>query len=502
MIVLPRRRLKKSVSFSSPLDYAAAAAAATDTQSVSSALNLLHINLQKGCSSAVYPSSDAERSSSDRIPSPSPSPSPSIGSPCGSPITKPHKSNDTAWDYVQALKSPDGNLDISHFKLMQRVGGGDIGIVFLAELVNSSSSYRFAVKIMDKEHLVKRNKLSRIATERRILEMLDHPFLPTLYGSFETSEHACFVMDFCPGGDLHKLRQRQPKKRFDEETVRFYAAEVLLALEYLHMMGVVYRDLKPENVLVRDDGHIMLTDFDLSLEFDAAPSMLKPHRLYGLRSPSMSPFLSCANPSPNRATPSCVPASLASPKFLKRHGSLPAPRKQPESSNLKRSTSSLPQLNVEPAHLRSMSFVGTHEYLAPEIIAGGGHGGAVDWWTLGIFIYELLYGHTPFKGTNNDATLMNAFSKSLLFPSDVEVSLFAKDLIKSLLVKDPKRRLGFGRGAADIKTHHFFEDINWPLIRWSQPPLVPKPFIKSTTLNQAQEQSPQDAAKDPSFDCF
>eukprot|EP00252_Welwitschia_mirabilis_P023665 TRINITY_DN6751_c0_g2_i1.p1 TRINITY_DN6751_c0_g2~~TRINITY_DN6751_c0_g2_i1.p1 ORF type:complete len:159 (+),score=23.66 TRINITY_DN6751_c0_g2_i1:57-533(+) len=122
-----------------------------------------------------------------------------------------------------------------------------------------------------------------------------------------------------------------------------------------------------------------------------------------------------------------------------------------------------------------MSFVGTHEYLAPEIIKGEGHGSAVDWWTYGIFLYELLHGITPFKGENNHGTLLNVVGQPLKFPDSTSVSHAAKDLIRGLLVKDPQQRLAYVKGAAEIKHHPFFEGVNWALIRSTAPPRTPAP---------------------------
>jgi serine/threonine protein kinase len=122
-----------------------------------------------------------------------------------------------------------------------------------------------------------------------------------------------------------------------------------------------------------------------------------------------------------------------------------------------------------------MSFVGTHEYLAPEIIKGEGHGSAVDWWTFGIFLYELLFGKTPFKGSGNRATLFNVVGQPLRFPESPIVSFSARDMIRGLLVKDPQHRLGYKRGATEIKQHPFFEGVNWALIRCASPPDIPKP---------------------------
>lgn len=138
-------------------------------------------------------------------------------------------------------------------------------------------------------------------------------------------------------------------------------------------------------------------------------------------------------------------------------------------------TATLPELVAEPTSARSMSFVGTHEYLAPEIIKGEGHGSAVDWWTFGIFLHELLYGKTPFKGSGNRATLFNVVGQQLRFPESPSTSYSSRDLIRGLLVKEPQHRLGVKRGATEIKQHPFFEGVNWALIRCSTPPEIPRP---------------------------
>ena len=130
---------------------------------------------------------------------------------------------------------------------------------------------------------------------------------------------------------------------------------------------------------------------------------------------------------------------------------------------------------AEPTNVRSMSFVGTHEYLAPEIIRGEGHGSAVDWWTFGIFLYELLHGTTPFKGQGNRATLFNVVGQPLRFPDSPNVSMVARDLIRGLLIKEPHKRIAYKRGATEIKQHPFFEGVNWALVRSAAPPHMPEP---------------------------
>lgn len=136
-----------------------------------------------------------------------------------SSINKPHKANDLRWEAIQAVRAKDGILGLSHFRLLKRLGCGDIGSVYLSEL--SGTKCYFAMKVMDKASLASRKKLLRAQTEREILQSLDHPFLPTLYTHFETEKFSCLVMEFCPGGDLHTLRQKQPGKHFPEQAVKY-----------------------------------------------------------------------------------------------------------------------------------------------------------------------------------------------------------------------------------------------------------------------------------------
>ncbi|GAB4845911.1 Serine/threonine-protein kinase d6pkl2 [Ancistrocladus abbreviatus] len=386
---------------------------------------------------------------------------------CGhlsSSTSKPHKAHDLRWEAIQAVRARDGVLGLGHFRLLKRLGCGSSGSVYLSEL--SETKCYFAVKVMDKASLARRKKLLRAQTERELLQLLDHPFLPTLYTHFETEKFSCLVMEFCPGGDLHMLQQRQPGKYLMEQAVKFYVAEVLLALEYLHMLGIVYRDLKPENVLVREDGHIVLSDFDLSLRCAVSPTLVESSCQATGRLVKNSGY--CIQPAyiePSWIAPTtCFNPHLFSSESEKE-------RKQKHEIG-----SLLPELIAEPTGARSMSFVGTYEYLAPEIIIGEGHGSAVDWWTVGVFLYELLFGKTPFKGSGNRATLFNVVGQPLRFPEAPVISFQVRDLISGLVVKEPRHRLGYGRGATDIKQHPFFEGVNWTLIRCAIPPEIPGPF--------------------------
>ncbi|KAJ4799267.1 Protein kinase G11A [Rhynchospora pubera] len=411
-----------------------------------------------------------------------------------SSINKPHKANDSRWESIQMIRVRDGVLGLSHFRLLKKLGCGDIGSVYLSELSGTKSF--FAMKVMDKGSLASRKKLLRAQTEREILQSLDHPFLPTLYTHFETDKFSCLVMEFCPGGDLHTLRQRQHGKHFTEQAAKFYVAEVLLALEYLHMLGIIYRDLKPENVLVREDGHIMLSDFDLSLRCAVNPTLIKSSNPNPDSKSNSSAYCvqpACIEPS-CMIQPSCVaPTTCFGPRLFSSKSKKDRKPKPKPKSDIVNQVTPLPELIAEPTDARSMSFVGTHEYLAPEIIKGEGHGSAVDWWTFGIFLYELLFGKTPFKGSRNRATLFNVVGQQLRFPESPIVSFSARDLIRGLLVKDPQHRLAYKRGATEIKQHPFFEGVNWALIRCASPPEIPKPV----ELERVPKPAPAAAEKDP-----
>ncbi|XP_061370034.1 protein kinase PINOID-like [Gastrolobium bilobum] len=371
---------------------------------------------------------------------------------------KPHRSSDFAYSAIRsATYRRKSGLTFRDFHLLRRIGAGDIGTVYLCRLRDGTGDESddeetacfYAMKVVDKEAVALKKKAQRAETERKILKMLDHPFLPTLYAEFEASHFSCIVMEFCSGGDLHSLRHRHPNKRFSLSSARFYAAEVLVALEYLHMLGIIYRDLKPENVLVRSDGHIMLSDFDLSLCSDAIPAVESPDPAL---QPELLPY----------TRPYSTPFSCLSKRVFR--------------SRKVQTLQSNRLFVAEPVGARSCSFVGTHEYVSPEVASGNSHGNAVDWWSFGIFIYELLYGRTPFAGPTNESTLRNILKKPLAFPTTTPSStleLHARDLVSRLLNKDANRRLGSKRGAADVKKHPFFAGLNLALIRMVMPPEVP-----------------------------
>nr|AML79267.1 putative LOV domain-containing protein [Cercocarpus ledifolius] len=339
---------------------------------------------------------------------------------------KPHRRDSPSWRAFQKILDSGDQIGLKHFKPIKPLGSGDTGSVHLVELCGTGQY--FAMKAMDKGVMLNRNKVHRACAEREILDMLDHPFLPALYASFQTKTHVCLITDYYPGGELFVLLDRQPTKVLKEDAVRFYVAEVVVALEYLHCQGIIYRDLKPENVLLQSNGHLSLTDFDLSCLTSCKPQLL-------------------------------IPSTNEKKKHQK--------RQQP------------PIFMAEPIRA-SNSFVGTEEYIAPEIITGAGHSSAVDWWALGVLLYEMLFGYTPFRGKTRQKTFANILHKDLKFPGSIAASLQAKQLMYRLLHRDPKNRLGSQEGANEIKRHPFFRGVNWALVRCMNPPELDAPLLMTT----------------------
>mmetsp|Transcript_7245 Transcript_7245/g.22081 ORF Transcript_7245/g.22081 Transcript_7245/m.22081 type:complete len:459 (-) Transcript_7245:409-1785(-) len=373
--------------------------------------------------------------------------------------------------YSEFFPVPDAEVGPHHFKKLKLLGRGGIGKVYLVLLKSHNKLY--AMKVLTKEEMIARNKVKRVMTEREILATVNHPFIVTMYASFQTKDRLCFVMEYCAGGEFFRVLQKQPKKRLKEEATRFYAAEVTLALEYLHHMGFIYRDLKPENILMRESGHIALTDFDLSKQARAvSPRVIQQHL-----------------------------------KFMDRLKGTFA---------MKKSDSKLTMLDIvdsEPVlPYQTNSFVGTEEYIAPEVVNGSGQTSAVDWWTLGILIFEMLTGTTPFKGSYADETFSNIVNTNIKWPDDVEVSNDCKQIVKKLLRREPEKRLGAENGASDIRKQKWFGNhINMNLIRNQTPPIKPNirdPYDMSQykpmkdEQDEEHEQLVDDSGKDNPFHNF
>ncbi|WWC69159.1 uncharacterized protein I206_103095 [Kwoniella pini CBS 10737] len=341
-----------------------------------------------------------------------------VGSSPGSPSGDPHHKQVFRRTYSSnSIKTKSVEVTPSSFQKIKLLGKGDVGKVYLVK--EKKTDKLFAMKVLSKKEMIKRNKIKRALAEQEILATANHPFIVTLFHSFQSQDYLFFVLDYCMGGEFFRALQTRPGKCLSEEHAKFYAAEVTAALEYLHLNGYIYRDLKPENILLHQSGHIMLSDFDLSKQSGEAGG---------------------------------APAGI-------KHGG-------PNGTILVDTRSCI-------ADFRTNSFVGTEEYIAPEVIKGHSHSSAVDWWTLGILVYEMIFATTPFKGPNRNATFANVMKNDVFYPESPPVSSSCKSFIRKLLIKDENKRLGSGSGASEVKSHKWFGTVNWGLLRNMTPPIIP-----------------------------
>ncbi|KAK4795203.1 hypothetical protein SAY86_013197 [Trapa natans] len=349
-------------------------------------------------------------------------------------------------------------LSLQQMKALSAVGRGAKGVVFLVE--NEDAKELWALKVILRGNIEKKHKDSaakdgseyrRVSFEQQVLRQFDHRLLPKLRGSLSTDKIVGYAIDFCPGRDLNSLRKKQTEKMFSDDIIRFYAAELVLALEYLHDLGIVYRDMKPENIMIQEDGHIMLVDFDLSTRLSS-------------KSPPSSPTMSTNSVLPQDSSRRKRTSSFrwwCSSGFASDDDSDTPSNHRPSSNSVFSAESD----SVE----KSNSFVGTEEYVAPEVILGNGHDFAVDWWSLGVVLYEMLYGVTPFRGSNRKETFYRILSKE---PDLVGEQTPLRDLIRRLLEKDPGRRISMD----GIKAHDFFKGVRWrSVVEIARPPFIPPP---------------------------
>ena len=379
---------------------------------------------------------------------------------------------------------------IRDFEIIKPISKGAYGSVFLARKRATGDLY--AVKVLRKSDMIAKNQITNVRAERMILmNRTQSPFVVKLFFTFQSAENLYLVMEYLPGGDCASL-----VKVFGglpEEWARQYLAEIVHGLEYLHSTGVVHRDMKPDNLLIDQHGHLKLTDFGLS-KFGLLGRQTHPASASdaggapGERS-SITWAQAPASPSSSAAPGAQGAKDAASrPVPLASAGDSPHAIFDAESNTSEAFTSSI----ALGAEAKVKRVVGTPDYLAPESILGVGMDDfGVDWWAVGVILFEMLFGYPPFHADTPSKVFDNILSRSIDWDSPIEVSPEARDLIDRLVCSDRHERLG-ARGVQEIKQHPFFAGINWDELTAADGPFVPRlPDLESTDYFDARGAVPQ-----------
>lgn len=301
---------------------------------------------------------------------------------------------------------------VKDFNFGRTLGEGSYSTVLAA--TDRQNLKEYAIKVLDKRHIIKEKKVKYVNIERDTLNRLtEHPGVVRLYYTFQDERSLYFVLDLASGGELLGVLKKLGS--FDLECTRFYGAEILDSIAYMHSRGVIHRDLKPENVLLDRDMHVKITDFG------TAKILPDP-----TRNGSNAPGQSSGSPTDGAETD------------------------------------------------RAVSFVGTAEYVSPELLRDKNACKASDLWAFGCILYQLLAGRPPFKAANEYLTFQKILALDYTFP--VGFPEVARDLIERLLVLDPAHRLP----VEHIKNHRFFDGVQWGKTLWRQKaprlqPYVPPP---------------------------
>ena len=352
---------------------------------------------------------------------------------------------------------------IYQFDSLAIIGRGAFGEVRICK--DKETGEILAVKKMKKTEMHKKNQVLHVKAEQEVLAKSNSEWIVELKYSFQDHDYLYLVMEFLPGGDLMSLLMSNDI--LPEEQAKLYAAEMVLAIEDIHKLKCIHRDIKPDNVLIGADGHIKLSDFGLSRQADSD--------LYQ------------DNPIELKNAYSHIPGiSNIAAKYADHFN------------------------NRMRKRIFAFSTVGTPDYIAPEVFSQTGYGPEVDWWSLGVILFEMMVGFPPFFSDSPTETckkIMN-WKQYLKFPPESNISPESKDLIRKL-VTDVDKRIGY-ESADEIKRHPFFANIDWKNIKKHKPLFVPEIKSKTDTsyFDKFDEEEPfyppkEDCAKQISKDiCF
>nr|XP_015219587.1 PREDICTED: serine/threonine-protein kinase LATS2 [Lepisosteus oculatus] len=346
-------------------------------------------------------------------------------------------------------------MDKSMFVKIKTLGIGAFGEVCLTRKVDTNALY--AMKTLRKKDVLNRNQVAHVKAERDILAEADNEWVVRLYYSFQDRDNLYFVMDYIPGGDMMSLLIRLGV--FPEPLARFYIAELTLAIESVHKMGFIHRDIKPDNILIDLDGHIKLTDFGLCTGFRWTHNSKYYQKGSHIRQDSMEP--------------SDLWDELSGCRCGDRLLTL--------------------EQRAARQHQRCLahSLVGTPNYIAPEVLLRKGYTQLCDWWSVGVILFEMLVGQPPFLAPTPTETQMKVinWTSTLQIPPQAKLSPEAADIIGRLCCA-AEERLG-GNGASEIKAHPFLEQMDFSSSLRTQPapylPRVRHPMDTSNFFDPVEE---------------
>ncbi|CUM47584.1 unnamed protein product [Debaryomyces tyrocola] len=352
----------------------------------------------------------------------------------------------------QFLRLRRTKLSLEDFNTVKVIGKGAFGEVRLVQKRDTGKIY--AMKTLLKSEMYKKDQLAHVKAERDVLAGSDSPWVVSLYYSFQDAQYLYLIMEFLPGGDLMTMLIRW--QIFTEDITRFYMAECVLAIEAIHKLGFIHRDIKPDNILIDIRGHIKLSDFGLSTGFHKTHDSNYYKKLLEKENPHHT------NP---------------------QNGNLQAPSMATNNRNsmmvdaihLTMSNRQQMQTWRKSRRLMAYSTVGTPDYIAPEIFVHQGYGQECDWWSLGAIMFECLIGWPPFCSETPHETYRKILNwqETLQIPDDIHLSPESEDLIRKLLT-NAENRLGRYNGADEIKLHPFFRGVDWDTIRKVDAPFIPK----------------------------
>ncbi|KAK0627044.1 kinase [Immersiella caudata] len=339
--------------------------------------------------------------------------------------------------YLRFLRTKE---QLSNYSVVKTIGKGYFGEVKLVRKIQDGRVY--ALKRLFKSEMISKEQLPRVRAERDALAESDSEWVTKLYTTFQDNTSLYMLMEFCPGGDLMTILIKF--QIFSEDITRFYAAEIINAIEAVHNLGFIHRDIKPDNILLDRGGHIKLADFGLSKSFR------KDHDSRYYQELLQRP---------------------ASTSQMTRPGN----RVSVNIDAIQLTVSNRSQINEWRRSRRLMAYssVGTPDYIAPELFYDQGYSFEIDWWSLGTIIYECLVGWPPFASENPQDTYRKIvnWQHTLFFPDDIQLSHNAVHLIRCMITQ-PENRLG-RNGAIEIKSHPFFAGVDFTTLRRIRAPFEP-----------------------------